>query len=100
MVDQNGWLSRSEVAACGKPVYITGGPGWRPARPEGWLLLPRYRCAELGAHVAAWEKSAAYLHVPKAIPPNSYAPLYARSPEQIDRNRLTPSELAEAERGS
>lgn len=99
MSDDNGWLTREEVKDSGLPVYITGGPGWRPARPAGWILLPRYRCAELGAHVAAWEQAVAYLHVPKAIPPYSYAPLYARSAEQIDRNRLTPGELAEAERG-
>lgn len=100
MVDKNGWLSRSEASACGKPVYVTGGPGWRPARPAGWIFLPRFRCAELGAHVAAGEQPAAYLHVPKAIPPHSYAPLYARGPDQIDRSRLTPGELAETERGS
>jgi hypothetical protein len=98
MADQNGWLSRSEVAAGGLPVYITGGPGWRPARPAGWILLPRYRCAELGAHVPAWEQPAAYLHVPKAFPPHSYAPLYARRMDQIDVSRLTAAERAEVER--
>lgn len=97
MPDQNGWLTRSEVKTCGRPVYITGGPGWRPARPEGWILLPRYRCAELGAHIAAWEQPSAYLHVARAIPTNSYAPLYVRDREQVDISRLTPAELAAAE---
>ncbi|WP_234541779.1 hypothetical protein [Paenibacillus pseudetheri] len=28
-------LTRDEAAACVKPLYITGGPGWRPERPKG-----------------------------------------------------------------
>lgn len=97
MPDRNGWLTRSEVATCGKPVYITGGAGWRPSRPEGWILLPRYRCAELGAHVAAWEQPAAYLHVSRAVPPNSYAPLYAREMDQINVAKLSEAEMTAAE---
>lgn len=100
MPDQNGWLTRSEAAACGKPIYITGGPGWRPARPRGWILLPRFRCAELGSHVEPGEQPIAYLHVRNAIPPHSYAPLYVRSSDQIDIARLTPAEMAIVERES
>ncbi|MNI69150.1 hypothetical protein D3C73_1248830 [compost metagenome] len=97
MPDRNGWLTRSEAAECGKPIYITGGPGWRPARPEGWLLLPRYRCAELGRHVGPGEQPAAYLHVARAIPPHSYAPLFVRSMDQLDVSKLTEAEMTAAE---
>lgn len=100
MPDKNGWLTRDEAAACGKPLYITGGPGWRPERPKGWAILPKYRCVELKAHVEATEQPIAYLHVRNAIPPYSYAPLYARDKQQIDVSQLTPAELVEAERGS
>ncbi|MEK4878892.1 hypothetical protein MKX34_11610 [Paenibacillus sp. FSL R5-0636] len=100
MPDRNGWLTRNEAAECGKPLYITGGPGWRPERPKGWAILPKYRCAQLKAHVEATEQPVAYLHVRNAIPPYSYAPLYARDKQQIEVNQLTPGELAEAERGS
>lgn len=61
MPDRNGWLTRDEAASCGKPLYITGGPGWRPERPKGWAILPKYRCAELKAHVEATEQPIAYL---------------------------------------
>ncbi|OME59462.1 hypothetical protein [Paenibacillus odorifer] len=98
MTDHNSWLTRSEVVACGKPVYVTGGSGWRPERPKGWILLPRYRCAELGAHVELGEQPIAYLHVRNAIPPHSYAPLYVRSSDQIDIGRLTRAELVDVER--
>lgn len=100
MPDRNGWLTRDEVSTSGKPVYITGGIGWRPARPKEWILLPRFRCAELGVHVDPVEQPIAYLHVRNAIPPHSYAPLYARGPEGIDLDRLTPSELGDVERDS
>lgn len=100
MPDKNGWLTRDEAAGCGKSLYITGGPGWRPARPKGWAILPKYRCAELRAHVEATEQPVAYLHVRNAIPPYSYAPLYARDKQQIDISQLTVAELAAAENGS
>ncbi|OME07893.1 hypothetical protein BSK64_06465 [Paenibacillus odorifer] len=97
MPDRNGWLTRNEAAECGKPLYITGGPGWRPERLKGWAILPKYRCAQLKAHVEATEQPIAYLHVRNAIPPYSYAPLYARDKQQIEVSQLTPGELAEAD---
>lgn len=97
MPDRNGWLTRDEVSNYGKPVYITGGIGWRPARPEGWILLPRYRCAELGAHVGPGDHPIAYLHVRNAIPPHSYAPLYVRGMEQINVYMLSEAEMTAAE---
>jgi len=48
--------------ACVKPLYITGGPGWGPERPKGWVIIPKYRCAELKVHVEATEQPIAYLH--------------------------------------
>lgn len=96
------WLNRQEVASCGVPVFVPReqeingkwilGGRWNMPRPAGDILLASRRCEQLGASADPAEQPAGYIYCAKVKDQFRYIPLFSRSMEQLELDKLTPVE--------